>query len=68
MANCKADEHARVVADKLAPSRGVVTVEIVMLGASVRKARELHAARRRKPLLGERRASESGEIYLGEIS
>jgi hypothetical protein len=44
-----------------------VTVEVVMLGAVVRKARELHAARRRKPLLGERRATGCGEVDLGAI-
>jgi hypothetical protein len=49
-----------------APAR--VTVEIVMQGAVVRKAREAHALRHRKPLMGERRASECGEIYLGDLS
>lgn len=43
-------------------------IEIVMQGAVVRKARELHAARKRKPLLAdERRASECGQFNLGEI-
>ncbi len=37
------------------PSRGTVEVEIVMQGATVRKARELHAMRNRKRLMGERR-------------
>jgi hypothetical protein len=50
------------------PARGVVTLEIVMQGATVRKARELHAMRNRKPLMGERRATGCGEIDLGEIS
>jgi hypothetical protein len=44
-----------------------VSVEIVMQGATVRKARELHAMRNRQPLIGERRASGCGELYLGEI-
>jgi hypothetical protein len=44
-----------------------VHVEIVMSGASVRKARELHAIRKRKPLMGERHATGCGEIDLGEI-
>ena len=51
-----------------APARGVVTVEIVMQGESVRKASEMHALRKRKPLMGERRATGCGEIDLGEIS
>jgi len=38
-----------------------------MQGATVRKARELHAMRTRKPLMGERRATACGEIDLGEI-
>jgi hypothetical protein len=50
----------------LPPSR--VTLEIVMQGTSVRKARELHAMRNRKSLMGERRATGCGEIDLGEIS
>ena len=49
------------------PSRGTVQVEIVMDGAAVRKARELHAMRNRKSLMGERRATGCGEIDLGEI-
>ena len=49
------------------PTRGNVSIEIVMQGAAVRKARELHAMRKRKPLIGERRASECGELDLGEI-
>ena len=36
-----------------APAR--VTVEIVMQGAVVRKVRERHAMRKRKPLMGERK-------------
>jgi len=44
-----------------------VTVEIVMSGESVRRAREQHSARHRKPLMGERRATGCGEIDLGEI-
>lgn len=44
-----------------------VRVEIVMSGATVRKAREIHALRNRKPLMGERRASGCGELDLGEI-
>jgi hypothetical protein len=52
-----------------APARGVVTVEIVMQGAVVRQARELHAMRNRQPLMGdERRGQGAGEIDLGEIS
>ena len=47
---------------------GVITVEIVMQGESVRKAREMHAVRKRKPLLGERHAHGAGELDLGEIS
>ena len=49
-------------------TRGAVTVEIVMQGAAVRKARELHALRNRKPLMGERRATGCGEVYLGDLS
>jgi hypothetical protein len=45
-----------------------VRVEIVMQGESVRKARELHALRNRKPLMGERHATGCGELDLGEIS
>ena len=49
-----------------APAR--VTVEIVMQGAVVRKVRERHAMRKRKPLMGdERRGTECGELDLGEI-
>ena len=44
-----------------------VSIEIVMQGESVRKARELHAMRKRKPLMGERRASGCGEMDLGAI-
>jgi hypothetical protein len=44
-----------------------VHVEIVMSGATVRKARELHAIRKRKPMMGEGRADGCGELYLGEI-
>ena len=44
-----------------------VSIEIVMQGTAVRKARELHAVRKRKPLMGERRATGCGELYLGEI-
>jgi hypothetical protein len=44
-------------------------IEVVMSGAAVRKARELHAVRNRKPLMGdERRGHTAGEIDLGEIS
>jgi hypothetical protein len=44
-------------------------VEIVMQGAMVRKAREMHAmCTARKSLMGERRSHGAGEIYLGEIS
>jgi hypothetical protein len=49
-------------------SRGTVYAEIVMQGEVVRKARELHARRKRKPLMGERRASGCGEINLGDLS
>ena len=46
-----------------------IHVEIVMQGATVRKAREMHALRSRKPLMGEeRRGHGTGEIDLGEIS
>ena len=45
-----------------------VTIEIVMRGAVVREARELHAVRKRKLLMGEKRATECGEIYLGDLS
>jgi hypothetical protein len=48
-------------------SRGVVYSEIAMQGAVVRKAREMHAIRKRKPLMGERRAHGAGELDLGEI-
>jgi hypothetical protein len=44
-----------------------VSIEIVMSGAVVRKAREIHAIRKRKPVMGERRATGCGELYLGEI-
>jgi hypothetical protein len=47
--------------------RGTVSVEIVMSGAVVRHARELHAMRNRKPLMGERRATGCGEVDLGAI-
>jgi hypothetical protein len=50
-----------------APARGVVNTEIVMQGEAVRTARELHAIRKRKPLMGERRATACGELDLGEI-
>ena len=50
-----------------APARGVVTVEIVMQGESVRKASEMHAMRKRKPLMGERHTTGCGELDLGEI-
>jgi hypothetical protein len=50
----------------LPPTR--VTVEVVMQGATVRKAREMHAVRKRKPLMGERHATGCGELDLGEIS
>ena len=56
------------IAEPPSVSSSRVSVEIVMQGAVVRKARELHAMRERKPLMGERRASECGEFYLGEIS
>jgi hypothetical protein len=45
-----------------------VRIEIVMQGAVVRKAREMHALRQRKSLMGERRAISCGEIYLGDLS
>lgn len=44
-----------------------VSIEIVMSGAAVRHARELHAIRKRKSLMGERRATSCGEYDLGEI-
>jgi hypothetical protein len=57
------------VADEPVAACGVITVEIVMQGESVRKAREAHAARNRKPLMAdERRGQGAGEIDLGEIS
>ena len=47
----------------------VITVEPVMQGVVVRKAREMHAVRKRKPLMGDERHSHgAGEIDLGEIS
>ena len=49
-------------------ARGAVYLEIEMRGTTVREARELHAKRNRKPLLGERRATSCGELDLGEIS
>ena len=49
------------------PARGVVYIVVEMKGAAVRKARELHAMRKRKLLMGERRVSGCGEINLGEI-
>jgi hypothetical protein len=50
-------------------ARGVVYSEIAMQGASVRKAREAHAARNRKPLMSdERRGHGTGECDLGELS
>jgi hypothetical protein len=51
---------------RLSSSR--VSVEVVMQGEAVRKTRELHAARKRKPLMGESRAAGCGEIDLGELS
>jgi hypothetical protein len=55
------------IAEPPSVSSSRVSVEIVMQGATVRKARELHAMRNRQPLIGERRASGCGELYLGEI-
>jgi hypothetical protein len=52
----------------LEPTLGTVTIEIAMQGATVRKARELHATRKRRPLMGEHRATGCGEIDLGELS
>jgi hypothetical protein len=50
-------------------ARGIVYVEIVLSGAVVRHARELHALRHRKPLMSdERRGQGAGEYDLGEIS
>jgi hypothetical protein len=50
-------------------SSGRARIEIVMQGAVVRKAREIHAMRDCKPLMGdERRGHGTGEIDLGEIS
>jgi hypothetical protein len=60
--------HDLKICDPPSVSSSRVSVEIVMSGAVVRKARELHAIRKRKPLMGERRASGCGEIDLGEIS
>jgi len=56
-----------ILAEPPRVSSSRVRVEIVMSGASVRKARELHALRNRKPLMGERRATGCGELDLGEI-
>jgi hypothetical protein len=42
-------------------------VEIAMQGAAVRKARELHTMRKRKPLMSARRASGCGELDLEEL-
>ena len=61
MADLKISDPPRV-------SSGRLTIEIVMSGAAVRKAREMHALRKREPLMGERRASGCGELDLGEIS
>ena len=55
------------ICDLPSVSSSRVSIEIVMQGAVVRKARELHALRKRKLLVGERRASECGDFYLGEI-
>jgi hypothetical protein len=49
------------------PARGRVYIKIEMQGESVRKARRRHAVRKRKPLMGERRASGCGELDLGEL-
>ncbi len=49
------------------PARGVVYIVVEIRGAAVRKARELHAMRNRRPLMGERRATGCGESDLGEI-
>jgi hypothetical protein len=50
------------------PARGKVYIKIEMQGAVVRKARELHARRKRKSLMGdEKRSHGVGEIDLGEI-
>jgi hypothetical protein len=56
------------ICDPPSVSSSRVRIEIVMSGAAVRKARELHAVRNRRPLLGERRATGCGELNLGEIS
>lgn len=50
------------------PVCGVVSVDVVMQGDAVRKARELHAIRNRKALMGERHTTGCGELDLGEIS
>ena len=56
-----------ILTDPPPVSSSRVSIEFVMSGATVRKARELHAMRNRKPLMGERRATGCGEIDLGEI-
>jgi hypothetical protein len=56
-----------IAADAEAPC-GTVYIEVVMEGAVVRKARELHAMRNRKALMGERRATGCGMVDLGEIA
>ena len=75
---CLAEERERfdrkflsdcgILAEPPQVSSSRVSIEIMMQGESVRRARELHAMRKRKPLMSERRASECGEFYLGEIS
>jgi hypothetical protein len=49
-------------------ARGVVYIEIEMKGESVRKARKRHALRKRKPLMGEHRATGCGHYKLGEFA
>lgn len=50
-------------------ARGTVYAEIVMQGEVVRKARERHARRKRKPLMGERkRGAGCGHHDLGEFA
>jgi hypothetical protein len=56
------------ICDPPPTSSSRVTVEIVMSGESVRKAREMHTMRNRKLLMGERRVTGCGQLDLGDIS
>ncbi|MGH9757262.1 MAG: hypothetical protein ACRD4M_05950 [Candidatus Acidiferrales bacterium] len=57
------------IANRDVSSSRDIHIEIVMQGEAVRKAREAHDARNRKPLMAdERRGYGAGEIDLGDIS